>query len=132
MTAQAHADAVKALIGTTVRLHEGQRPADSPLPCAVLFIDNGTGLRTTLAAVSDRRDVSFQVTSVGLDPEGVRSVAERVRAAVLDKRPAVAGRTSNPVRVDTADPIRLDRDVTPHVFYAVDVYSFFSVPAPSA
>ena len=131
MTAKAHADAVKALIGTTVRLHEGNRPDGSALPAAVLFIDNGTGLRTTLATVSDRRDVSFQVTSVGLDPEGVRSVAERVRAALLDQRPAVAGRTTWPIRQEGSEPIRLDRDVTPHVFYAVDLYAFSSVPAPA-
>jgi hypothetical protein len=128
VTAKAHADAIKALIGTSVRLFEGNRPEDSPLPAAVLFVDTGTGLRTTLAAVSDRRDVSFQVTSVGLDPEGVRSVAERVRTAVLDKRPAVPGRRTWTVTHDDSAPLRLDRDVTPHVYLLVDVYSFASVP----
>jgi hypothetical protein len=75
--------------------------------------------------------VSFQVTSVGLDPEGVRSVAERVRGAVLDRRPVVAGRSTWTVTHDDSTPLRLDRDVTPHVFYAVDAYSFSSVPAPT-
>lgn len=129
MTADAHADAVRALIGTTVRLHEGTRPDDSSLPCAVLFIDTGTGASETLEAASERRDVAFQVTSVGLDPEGARSVAERVRAAVLAKRPAVAGRLTWKVTHDASNPLRLDRDVTPHVFYLADSYSFGSVPA---
>lgn len=131
MTAQAHADAVKALIGTAVRLHEDDRPEDSPLPCAVLFIDNGAVDSTTLEIASDRRDVDFYVTSVGLDPEGVRSVAERVRSAVLGKRPAVAGRRTWKVALDATDPMRLDRDVTPHVYLTVDSYSFGSVPAPT-
>lgn len=130
MTAKAHADAVKALIGTTVRLYDGLVPDAPSLPYAVLYIDNGTAVRTTLAAVSDRRDVAFQVTSVGLDPEGARSVAERVRAALLDKRPAVAGRSSSPVVQVDAQPLRLDTDVTPHRLFVVDRYEFFTVPAP--
>lgn len=129
MSAQAHVDAVKALIGTSVRLFEGERPETSPLPCAVLFMDNGTTARTNLCAVSDRRDASFQVTSVGQDAAGARSVAERIRTAVLDKRPAVAGRRTWRVVQDAAEPLRVDRDVTPHLLYVVDVYSFSSVPA---
>lgn len=130
MTAQAHAAAVKALL-STVRLHEGERPDDAALPCALLLMGTGTGLRTTLAAISDRREFPFQLTSVGLDVDGVRSVAERVRTAVVDRRPVVVGRTTWPVVHDGSEPIRLDRDVTPHVFYAVDLYRFASVPAPA-
>jgi hypothetical protein len=131
VTAKAHADAIKALIGTSVRLFEGNRPEDSPLPAAVLFVDTGTGERTTLTHRSDRRNVAFQITSVGLDPEGVRSVAERVRTAVLDRRPVVPGRTTWMVIHDDSTLMRLDRDVTPHVFFLVDLYSFSSVPAPA-
>lgn len=131
MTADAHADAVRALIGSTVRLHEGARPEDSALPCAVVFIDTGTGGSETLEAASERRNVTFQVTSVGLDPEGVRSVAERVRAAILGRRPTVTGRRTWKVTHDASDVLRLDRDVTPHVFYLANSYSYGSVPAPT-
>lgn len=130
MTAQAHHAAVVALIGSTVRLYADGRVPDNPtLPYAVLFMGSGTAARTTLQAVSDRRDVEFQVTSVGLDGAGARSVAERVRTAVLDKRPTVAGRSTNPVVQVVAEPLRTDRDVTPHRLYLVDVYSFSSVPS---
>lgn len=129
MSAQAHVDAVKALIGSGVRLFEGERPETSPLPCAVLFMDNGTSARTNLCPISDRRDVSFQVTSVALDGTGARSVAERIRTSVLDKRPVIAGRRTWRVVQDAAEPLRVDRDVTPHLLYVVDVYSFSSIPA---
>lgn len=131
MTAALHAAAIKALLAPTVRLHEGERPDSSPLPAAVLFVPSGTRTRTTLATISDRRDVPFQVTSVGLDPEGVRSVAQRVQDALLDRRPAIAGRTCWPITQEGSDPIRLDRDVNPHVYYAVDLYNLSSVPAPA-
>lgn len=129
MTAQAHIQAVKTLIGSTVRLYEGRVPDNPTLPYAVLWADIGTATRTTLAAISDRRDVAFQITSVGLDADGCRSVAERVRTALLDQRPTVAGRTSNPIVQTGAQPLRVDRDVTPHRLFLVDLYAFSTVPA---
>jgi hypothetical protein len=129
VTAQAHADAVKALIGAGVRLYEGQAPNDPGLPYAVLYMGTGPAGRSRLTPVSDRREQSFQVTSVGLDGDGARSVAERIRTAVLDKRPTVAGRKASPVWQDFAEPLRVDRDVTPHRLYVVDGYSFTTIPA---
>lgn len=131
MSAATHAAAVKALIGSTVRLYEGEVPNNPTLPYAVLWMGTGTATRSTLAAVSDRRDVEFQITSVGLDAAGARSVSERVRTAVLDKRPAVPGRVSKPIRQVADQPLRVDRDVTPHREYLVEVYAFFTVPAPA-
>lgn len=126
-----HVEAVKALIGATVRLYEDFVPDGAEMPYAVLYMGTGTPGRTTLAAVSDRLESPFTVTSVGLDADGVRSVARRVRAAVLDRRPVVPGRSSNPVVQDVAEPLRLDRDTTPHRLYLVDGYSFTTVPAPA-
>lgn len=128
----AHVDAVKALVGNAVRLYEGAAPTDAVLPYAVLHMASPTAARTSLAATSDRRNASWTVTSVGQDPAGARSVAARVRAAVLDRRPAVAGRSSSTVTQTVGEPLRVDRDVTPHRPYLVDGYSFFTVPAPSA
>jgi hypothetical protein len=129
VTAQTHADAVRALIGVAVRLYEGGAPDDAALPYAVLYMGTGPASRSRLVTVSDRREQSFQVTSVGLDGAGARSVAERVRTAVLDKRPAVTGRKASPVWQDFAEPLRVDRDVTPHRLYVVDGYSFTTIPA---
>lgn len=130
MTAQAHHSAIVVMIGNSVRLYaDGVVPDDPTLPYAVLWMGTGTGTRTTLAAVSDRRDVEFQVTSVGFDGDGPRSVAERVRTAVLDRRPTVTGRSASPVAQVAAEPLRVDRDVTPHRLYVVDVYSFSTLPA---
>lgn len=129
MTAKAHADAVKTLIGSAVRLYEGEAPTNAVLPYALLLMDDGVAGRITLAATSPQRDAAFQVHAVGADVEGVRSVAERVRVAVLDKRPAVTGRSTNPIQQDFAQPMRVDTDVTPHRLFTVDGYSFVSVPA---
>jgi hypothetical protein len=129
VTADAHVEAVKTLIGVTVRLYEdGQVPDEPEMPYAVLYADNGDASRTTLAAVSDRRDHAFHIKSVGLDPTGVRSVSERVRVAVLDQRPAVAGRATSPITQETSQPLRVDRDVTPHRLFTDDLYTFSSVP----
>lgn len=124
-------DAITDLISESVRLYEGRAPKNAELPYAVLYVGTGRASRTTLAAVSDRRDFPFTVMSVGLDADGVRSVAARVKAALLDQRPAVAGRQTGPITQELAEPLRLDRDVTPHLLYLVDGYSFATVPAPA-
>lgn len=124
-----HVEAVKALIGSTVRLFEGDVPDGTALPYAVLYADNGLASRIRLTPISDRRDLEFQITSVGLDAAGARFVADRVRTAVLDKRPAVAGRRSWPVTQVAAEPLRVDRDATPFRMYVVDVYAFSTVPS---
>lgn len=131
MSGVAHIEAVKTLIGSAVRLYEGDVPDGAALPYAVLYAGGGVATRSRMTPISDRREVTFQVTSVGKDAEGARSVADRVRNAVLDKRPVIAGRSSNQIRQDVVDePLRVDRDVTPHLLYVVDVYSFATVPAP--
>lgn len=130
MTAEAHAGGVRALIEAAgVRLFEGERPADSPLPCAVLYMGTGTQSRTRHVPVSDQRRTSFQLTYVAEDVDGVLWLIDRIRPAVVDRRPAVSGHQTGPVVHDAAEPIRPDRDVTPVVPYAVDVFSFLSVPA---
>lgn len=128
MTAKAHAEAVKALI-TTVRLYEGDVPDGAVLPYAALYMGSPETGRTTLAAVSDWRNAEFQVTSVGSDAAGARWVADRVRSQVLDVRPVITGRRTSPIVQTASQPLRVDRDVTPHRTYLVDVYSFSSVPA---
>lgn len=132
MTAQAHHAAIVALIGSAVRLYdEGHVPDTPTLPYAVLFMGAGDRERTRMASVSDKRNVEFQVTSVGLDGDGMRSVQDRVSAALLDRRPSVAGHATSPIWQPTgaSDVPRIDRDVTPHRLYAADVFAFASTPS---
>lgn len=131
MTAEAHADAVKALLGSVRVYDDGLVPDNPTLPYAILWFGGGDRSRTTLAAVSDRRDCEFQITSVGLDETGMRSVQDRAAAALVDQRPVVAGRQTSPIwQVGDTSP-QVDRDVTPHRLYVADRYAFTSVPAPS-
>lgn len=67
--------------------------------------------------------------SVGTTAASARVVATRVRNALLDVRPAVSGRTCNPIRwVDGQDTNR-DEQIGTGVFDVVDVYEFGSSPA---
>lgn len=67
--------------------------------------------------------------SVGVDASAARSVADRVRAAVLDVTPAVAGRSCWPIRWVDGQSARRDETTGMAVIDVIDVYEFDSVPA---
>lgn len=136
MTAQAHRSAVLVLLkaaASAVRVLEVEAPSGTPMPYVVLHIGPGVRSRSTHKPVSDRRDVEFTLTCVGLDPAGMFSAQERASAAILDRRPAVTGRSSSTITQipGGGDVPRWDRDVTPERLYVVDAYSFFTTPAPT-
>lgn len=70
------------------------------------------------------------VHSIGLTPESALAESDRVRAAVLNRTPIVAGRSCFPIRRDRGgQPPTKDEDVPGSpVFDQVDVYSWRSVP----
>lgn len=133
MSAELHAAAVHALLEAVVRVYDVEAPQKPDLPYALLFVPGGALLRVALAPVSSKRDIEFQVTSVGLTEDGMRSVQDRAATALVDRRPAVAGRQTSPIwQVPGAGDLpRVDRDVTPHRLYVVDRFAFSSVPLPS-
>lgn len=69
-----------------------------------------------------------QVTYVGRDRAQADALRDRCRVDVIGALLAVDGRQVGPVRIDHELPTRRDDDVTPHVFYAVDLYRTFSTP----
>lgn len=128
----AHADAILELLEQTgVPVHEGRVPTNAKLPYNLLFQDDGSGVPTRMVPVSDRLDLRFQVTSVGLDRRGAQHAAQAARDAVLDVRPTVPGRSCWKVTQETAQPLRSDDDVTPPLLYLVAVYAWGSVPGPA-
>jgi hypothetical protein len=135
MTAQLHATAVLSLItGAGVTCHDGAVPANPTYPYAVLYCNTGAREATALTLISAHQVYDVQVTSVGATAASARIVATKVLTALLDVTPTVTGRTCWPIRLESSQPAREDRDITipgtaTHPFYAVDVYRVASVPS---
>ena len=125
-----HVAAVKAALQAAgLTAHDGEVPAGASLPYVVLYADQGQASSTRFDAASDRRAFRVQTTSVGGTVEQARWAAEKVQAALLDARLTIPGRATWPLRQETSRPIARDDDVTPPLFYAVDVWRLDSLPA---
>lgn len=126
-----HTDAILALIhaGSTVAIHDGTVPAGAALPYNVLFTDDGLDESDTFDGTPTTLTVHIQVTSSGLTRQSAQVAHDQAHAALIGVIPAVSGRSCSPVRQVNSRPITEDRDVTPHVLYAVNEYAFHSVPA---
>ena len=69
-------------------------------------------------------DSEYVVHSVALSPEGAKSARERMLSRTLDVVPQIAGWSCRPVRFVTSQPLQMDRDTSPPLFYMVDVLAF--------
>lgn len=88
-------------------------------------------------AEPDKTDLSFNQTAVAVEitchsvattTTGARAIADRVRSALLNATPTVAGRSCFPVRhIDGQEP-RRDESTQATIFDQIDVYRFTSVP----
>jgi len=126
VTARAHTTAVKALIDAAVTCHVGESPNDAGPPYVLLYPDSGHGMATGMDLDADHYRYEFQTTAVGTTVEQAQWAADKVRGAVEDVRPTVAGFTTGKVRHVSSQPAKRDNDVDPAVFYAVDVWEFRS------
>jgi hypothetical protein len=68
----------------------------------------------------------YTVHSVGSSPEQAKWAREHMLAKTLDATPTVAGWSCGRVRFVTSQPLAVDRDVTPPIWYCVDVLAFSS------
>jgi hypothetical protein len=123
----AFAALVDAVPNVTVYADEAV-PNNPSYPYVVLYGNQGLPSRTSMDPVSDQRETTVQSTVVAVTQGQARALADRVEAAVLDVRPTVAGRISAPVEKRSSQPVRLDHDIKPPVFYAVDVWAFTTIP----
>jgi hypothetical protein len=128
---KAHTDAVLALLqaDTSRRTYDAKVPADATMPYRTLFTDDGLDEATNLEAVPDVLTVLVQVTASGLNRTSTQIAMDKAHAALVGVTPTVAGRKCSPLRQINSRRITEDRDVTPHVLYAVSEYEFYSVPA---
>jgi hypothetical protein len=95
----------------------------------VVYPDQGARDVERLSALQTRLDMEFIVHSIGPTREQAQYGAERVYAQTLGFKAVVAGRSCWPMTAAVSKPIALDKDVTPPLFYAVDVFRLSSTPA---
>lgn len=82
-----------------------------------------------LGGASGEWTVRWWCHCVGGNEAAATAVVMRVRAALLDVRPTVAGRSCGLIRQDAAQPPRPDTDTGIQVMDAVVVYRLASNPA---
>lgn len=107
-----------------------KNPDGSKVAPLYVVVHSDAGIRSSerLLAAQTRADFTYTVHSVGETAEQAQLGAERVYAQVLGKVPVVAGRKCWPITAETSQPVRLDTDVSPPLFYAVDVFRLSSIP----
>lgn len=129
----AHAEAILSLLRSIphVTVYDGSVPDRPALPYVVVWITPPRHESDRMTGDQLNADNVFQTTTSGLTPESVRIVVNNLHAALVDARVAVDGRNSQRIKHLTAQPIRPDQDVLPPLFYGVDQWSLFTVPAPS-
>lgn len=66
----------------------------------------------------------YVVHSVATTPDQAKWVRERMMDRVLDATPDIAGWNCRRVQFVTSRPIAVDDDITPQLFYTVDVLAF--------
>lgn len=124
----AFADLVDAVANVTVYA-DGKVPNSPTLPYVVIYGNQGMPENASMADVSEWQHFTAQTTCVATSQLSARALADRVQTALLDVRPTVAGRSSGQISKVSSQPVRVDNDVTPPLFYAVDVWSFTTVPS---
>jgi len=102
---------------------------DRPKRYCSVFVDNGFRDQERLTGGQWTADFSITVHSVGTTPEQAQWVAERVYAQLLGVRLTIPGRRARPVRAQGSQPVRVDADVSPPLFYTVDEFGLTTSPA---
>lgn len=115
---------------------ENGEPIDQPPPQYVLvysYFETPDGTVSpdaiSLTGASIELAPRMYAHCVGVTAQSARATAARVRAAVLDQVPVMAGRTCGPIRWREGQPPRRDEDVPGNpVHDQVDVYGWRSLP----
>lgn len=129
-----HANAVLALLDADdgpppLVVFDGVVPSGTDPPYVVCYFASEYSEALSLVGSSDRFAMRAIVHSIGANQAAARAVAGRVRAALLDVVPVIAGRTCFPIRHDEGYGAEPDQPTTAIVFDIVDVYRLESVPA---
>ena len=108
---------------------DGNTPtATTPLPYVVAWISVRYDLGATIDVRSSRGVATATVHSVGANDTAARITAGKVRGALLDVAPTMAGRKPYPIRHDDSPPARPDKSTGRRVYDQIDVYRLESLP----
>jgi hypothetical protein len=100
-----------------------------PSRYCTVHMDSGRRIADRFTGPQSQQDYTITIHSAGTSTEQAQLVAERVYAALLGVVLTVPGRKCHRVRSIDSQPVELDRDVTPPLFYSTDVFELVSDPA---
>lgn len=131
-----HAAAVLALLDAdnavpALVVYDGKVPTGgitSPTPPYVLAYFSGAWPDLTFTSVTLTFQLRITLHCVGGNAQAARMVSDRGRAALLDVRPTIAGRSCYPIRWDLSLPPRRDETTGSMVMDQVDEYVLSSIP----
>lgn len=134
---QEHAAAILALLDAdntppALVVLDGKVPTGQARPYVLVYCtDTNPELADSrpLTGASERFVMRAICHSVGDNGHAARMAADRVRAALLDVVPVVAGRNCMPIRREDGQPPQRDESTGVLVMDKVDVYRLESLPA---
>jgi len=103
--------------------------SDRPDRYVTLFMDSGDWVQERLTGPQSTATFSLTFHSVGSTAEQAQYVAEKVFLQLLGFTPNVPSRECRRIRHVNSQPIQLDRDVSPPIYYCVDQFELTSDPA---
>lgn len=128
-----HVAAFVALLEADAALQVTQPVEDETRPEQTPYVAVRPGVllasSETLGPVSDRVDGEIQAMYVGVTGDEVLWAMQHARAAVLDRRLPVAGRTSSPIRLAATTGMSTDDDAEPSLHWVSDRFEFYTLPA---
>jgi hypothetical protein len=128
---QDHADAILGLLRAdamlgTARVFDGVVPSPTPAPPYVLVYMHMVSLAeapgNALAGLSTEVTLRAICHCVGGDAVAARAMAQRVRGALLDVRPVIAGRSCGLIRQESSQPPVPDESTGVVVYDSIDTY----------
>jgi hypothetical protein len=136
---KAHADAVLALLtgalNPAIAVYDGKVPDPTPNvainPWVLVYFDPGwpvDGAANSLDGNAVTYRLTFFTHSIGASAAAARAVAGQVRAALLNVRPVISGRSCWPIRWDDGNPTSLDETLGFPVMDKVDIWKLTSAP----
>ncbi|WP_223690109.1 DUF3168 domain-containing protein [Leifsonia poae] len=99
-----------------------------PQRYCTIFTNSGYRTVERLSGPSATATFTYTIHSVGTDPQQAQAVAERVFAQLLDYTPTVVGRQCGRLRHAASQPVQVDTDVKPPLYYCVDQFDLTSDP----
>jgi hypothetical protein len=137
---KAHADAVLGLLHAAldpvpISVFDGKVPDPTPKvatnPWVLVYFNPGwpvDGKANSLDGTATTYQLTFFTHSIGATAAAARAVAGQVRAALLNVRPIVTGRSCWPIRWDDGSPTDRNEDLGFPVMDKVDVWKLQTAP----